>query len=92
VSYRGYNAADWEFTNMYQGQLTHVLDQGFIVTPGRLACAIELYGPRRRGGPGHHAVCYTMAITTGHPMTAQPNAPRIINDLHLVACAVSQLR
>ena len=45
VSYRGYDAADWEFTNMYQGQLTHVLDQGFIVTPGRLAYAIELYGP-----------------------------------------------
>jgi hypothetical protein len=45
VSYRGYNAADWEFTDMYQGTLTHVLDQGFIVTPGRLAYAIELYGP-----------------------------------------------
>ena len=43
--YRGYNAADWEFTNMYQGQLTRVLDHGFIVTPGRLAYAIELYGP-----------------------------------------------
>ena len=45
VSYRGYNAADWEFTNMYQGRLTHVLDHGFIVTPGHLAYAIELYGP-----------------------------------------------
>jgi eukaryotic-like serine/threonine-protein kinase len=45
VTYRGYDAADWEFTNMYQGRLTHVLDQGFIVTPGSLAYAIELYGP-----------------------------------------------
>ena len=24
---------------------THVLDRGFIVTPGRLGYAIELYGP-----------------------------------------------
>jgi serine/threonine protein kinase len=45
VHYRGYNAADWEFTNLYQGALTHVLDRGFIVRPGRLAYAIELYGP-----------------------------------------------
>ena len=45
VTYRGYNTADWEFTNMYHGQLTHVLDRGFIVTPRRLGYAIELYGP-----------------------------------------------
>jgi hypothetical protein len=45
VIYRGHNTADWEFTNMYQGRLTHVLDRGFIVTPGRLGYAIELYGP-----------------------------------------------
>jgi hypothetical protein len=45
VSYRGYNAADWEFTNVYQGVRTHVMDRGFIVTPGHLAYAIELYGP-----------------------------------------------
>ena len=45
VTYRGYNTADWEFTNAYQGRLTHVLDRGFIVTPGRLGYAIELYGP-----------------------------------------------
>jgi hypothetical protein len=45
MNYRGYNAADWEFTNMYQGQLVHVLDRGFIVTSGRLGYAIELYGP-----------------------------------------------
>ena len=45
VTYRGYNTADWEFTNMYHSQLTHVLDRGFIVTSGRLGYAIELYGP-----------------------------------------------
>jgi hypothetical protein len=45
VTYRGYNAADWEFTNVYQGELTHVIDRGFIVQPGHLAYAIELYGP-----------------------------------------------
>jgi len=45
VTYRGYNAADWEFTNIYQGVLTHVIDRTFIVQPGHLAYALELYGP-----------------------------------------------
>jgi hypothetical protein len=45
VSYRGYNAADWEFIDTYQGVLTHVIDRTFIVQPGHLAYAIELYGP-----------------------------------------------
>jgi hypothetical protein len=45
VSYRGYNAADWEFENVFHGQLTHVLDRGFVVQPGVLGYAIELYGP-----------------------------------------------
>jgi hypothetical protein len=45
VDYRGYNAADWEFTNVSQGQLVHVLDRGFIVEPGRLAYAIDLSSP-----------------------------------------------
>jgi len=48
VSYRGYNAADWEFTNVYQGVLTQVIDRTFIVRPGRLAYAVELYGPQSR--------------------------------------------
>jgi serine/threonine protein kinase len=51
VSYRGYNAADWEFINMYQGELTHVLDRTFIVQPGHLAYAIELYGPQAQWAP-----------------------------------------
>ena len=45
VSYRGYNAADWQFTNIYQGVRIRVIDRTFIVRPGRLSYAIELYGP-----------------------------------------------
>jgi hypothetical protein len=48
VSYRGYDAADWEFTDVYQGQPTRVIDRGFIVRPGHLAYAIELYGSAAR--------------------------------------------
>jgi|HubBroStandDraft_1064217.scaffolds.fasta_scaffold11263_2 serine/threonine protein kinase len=46
VTYRGYNAAVWEFTSIHQGVLTQVVDWGFVVKPGQLAYAIELYGPR----------------------------------------------
>jgi serine/threonine protein kinase len=46
VAYRGYDAADWAFTNAYGGRIFHVLDRGFIVAPGRLAYAVELYGPQ----------------------------------------------
>jgi hypothetical protein len=45
VYYRGWNAADWEFINDYDGEPTHVLDRGFVVTPGVLGYAIEIYGP-----------------------------------------------
>jgi serine/threonine-protein kinase len=45
VPYRGYNAADWQFTNIYQGVRIRVIDRGFIVRPGKLTYAIELYGP-----------------------------------------------
>jgi Protein kinase domain len=45
VSYRGYNAADWQFTNIYQGVRIRTIDRTFIVRPGQLAYAIELYGP-----------------------------------------------
>ncbi len=50
VSYRGYNSANWEFSSTYQGRIIHVLDHGFIVTPGALAYAIELYGPEGEWG------------------------------------------
>ena len=45
VYYRGWNAADWEFINSYGGEETHVLDRGFVVIPGTLGYAIEIYGP-----------------------------------------------
>jgi hypothetical protein len=45
VSYRGYNAADWQFTDIYQGVFIRAIDRTFIVRPGQLAYAIELYGP-----------------------------------------------
>ena len=45
VGYRGWNAADWEFINSYEGEPTQVLDRGFVVTPGVLGYAIEIYGP-----------------------------------------------
>jgi serine/threonine protein kinase len=48
VAYRGYDAADWSFTNTSGGTVIHVLDRGFIVAPGQLAYAIELYGPQAR--------------------------------------------
>jgi hypothetical protein len=37
VTYRGYNTADWEFTNMYHGQLTHVLDRASSSRPAASA-------------------------------------------------------
>jgi eukaryotic-like serine/threonine-protein kinase len=45
VYYRGWNTADWEFINSYDGEETHVLDRGFVVIPGTLGYAIEIYGP-----------------------------------------------
>jgi serine/threonine protein kinase len=48
VSYRGDNAADWEFTDVADGKAITVMDQGFIVEPRHLAYAIELLGPTAR--------------------------------------------
>lgn len=48
VSYRGYNAADWEFTEDYPATLDQFADRGFIVRTGALGFAIELYGPPAR--------------------------------------------
>jgi Protein kinase domain len=45
VYYRGWNAADWEFSDSYGGEETRVLDRGFVVIPGTLGYAIEIYGP-----------------------------------------------
>ncbi len=48
VTYRSYNAADWAFTQVHDGTQLRYLDRGFIVDPGKLAYAIELYGPSAR--------------------------------------------
>jgi hypothetical protein len=45
VSYDGYNAADWQFTDIDQGVPIRAIDRGFIVRPGQLGYAIELRGP-----------------------------------------------
>lgn len=46
VSYRRYNSAIWEFTNLHDGVPTRVLDLGIVVRPDLKAYAIELYGPQ----------------------------------------------
>src|SRR5690242_347256 len=66
VPYRGWNAADWEFTNMYKGQLTHVLDRSFIVTPGSLGYAIDLSGPDA-GWPPVRARLWAHLVRTFSP-------------------------
>jgi hypothetical protein len=45
VSYRSYNAADWQFIDIYQGVRIRVIDRTFIVRAGQLAYTIELSGP-----------------------------------------------
>jgi hypothetical protein len=45
VSYRDYNAADWQFTDIYQGVLVRVIDRTFVVRAGQLAYVVELSGP-----------------------------------------------
>lgn len=46
ASYRGYNAADWEFTYPAGGTTLHALDRGFVVSPNR---AYGLYWQTRDG-------------------------------------------
>jgi Protein kinase domain len=46
VSYRSYNSAVWEFTNIRHGVLTHAVDLGIVIKPGAEGYAIELYGPQ----------------------------------------------
>ena len=66
VSYHGYNAADWEFTNSYQGVLTHVLDRNVIVKPGQLGYALELYGPDAQW-PAVYASMWDQLMTSFQP-------------------------
>jgi hypothetical protein len=66
VSYRGYDAADWQFTNIYQGVHVHIIDLTFIVRPGQLSYAIELYGPARQW-PAVYASIWQPLVTSFQP-------------------------
>jgi Protein kinase domain len=66
VSYRGYNAADWQFKDIYQGVRIRVIDRGFIVRPGQLAYAIELYGPASQW-PAVYASIWHPLVTRFRP-------------------------
>jgi Protein kinase domain len=66
VSYRGYNAADWQFIDVYQGVRIHVIDRTFIVQAGRLAYTIELYGPASQW-PAVHASIWRPLVTSFRP-------------------------
>ena len=56
VSYRGYDAAVWEFTDIRDGVLTHVIDWGFVVKPGVLGFAIALKGPEADWQPVYSSI------------------------------------
>jgi eukaryotic-like serine/threonine-protein kinase len=66
VTYRGYNAADWEFANQFNGGLTRVIDRTFIVRPGQLGYAIELYGPAA-SWPSVYATLWQRLLTSFEP-------------------------
>jgi hypothetical protein len=66
VSYRGYNAADWQFTNIYQGVRIRVIDRTFIVRSGQLSYAIELYGPATQW-PAEYARIWQPLLTSFQP-------------------------
>jgi hypothetical protein len=66
VSYRSYNAADWQFTDIYQGIRIRAIDRTFIVRPGRLAYAIELSGPASQW-PEVYASIWQPLVTSFQP-------------------------
>jgi hypothetical protein len=66
VYYRGWNAANWEFINSYDGEQTYVLDRGFVVIPGTLGYAIEIYGPPA-GFPAARAALWNGLTSTFEP-------------------------
>jgi hypothetical protein len=66
VNYRGYNAADWQFTDIYQGVRVRVIDRGFIVRPGELSYAIELYGPASKW-PAAYPSMWRPLVTSFQP-------------------------
>jgi hypothetical protein len=66
VSYHGYNAADWQFTDIYQGVRVRVIDRTFIVRPGQLSYAIELSGPAGQW-PKVYASVWQPLVTSFRP-------------------------
>jgi hypothetical protein len=66
LSYRGYNAADWQFTDIYQGVPIRAIDRTFIVRPGQLSYAIELYGPASKW-PAVHASIWRPLMNSFRP-------------------------
>jgi Protein kinase domain len=66
VSYRGYNAADWQFIDIYQGVRIHVIDRTFIVRTGQLAYTIELSGPASQW-PAVYASIWRSLVTSFRP-------------------------
>jgi Protein kinase domain len=66
VSYRGYNAADWQFTDIYQGVPVRVVDRTFIVPPGQLGYAIDLSGPAGQW-PAVYASIWQPLVTSFRP-------------------------
>jgi len=66
VSYRGYNAADWQFIDIYQGVRIRAIDRTFIVRPGQLSYAIELYGPASQW-PAVRASIWRPLVTSFQP-------------------------
>jgi hypothetical protein len=66
VSYRGYNAADWQFTDVYQGIRIRAIDRTFIVRPSQLGYAIELYGPASKW-PAVYASVWQRLMTSFQP-------------------------
>jgi Protein kinase domain len=66
VNYRGYNAADWQFTDVYQGVRVRAIDRTFIIRSGQLSYAIELYGPASKW-PAVYASFWQRLMTSFQP-------------------------
>lgn len=66
VSYRNYNAADWQFTDIDQGVTVRAIDRTFIVRPGQLGYAVELYGPAGQW-PAVYASLWQRLMTSFQP-------------------------
>ena len=58
---------------MFQGELTHVLDRGFVVDPGVLGYAIELCGPDAQWPPVY-ASMWNELVTSFEPASSVPRS------------------